>query len=252
MPILTPSLQEKGSDYASSYRQNAAVRQDVDRSGGIVTVNSQASKKVLTQMITYDTKPVPSGPVEEEMVPLSSQDATIKSYVRRINELLDERPIWTRRSLLNKMADHPDFGNVAKVVYQYTGYMFRSGPWRDAVIKFGVDPRSDPKYRIYQTLTFQLGEIGQANKPRRKTRTGMRGGSYPSSERRPKKRGERKHIFDGNSVGTDGKTWQVCDITDPLLKALLNTDKVRTECHVRPRKKLIIYSFPIVIKYPLI
>ncbi|KAJ3509329.1 hypothetical protein NM208_g15684 [Fusarium decemcellulare] len=35
------------------------------------------------------------------------------------------------------------------------------------------------------------------------------------------------HIFDGETFHTDGKVWQVCDITDPLLKDLLDNADIR-------------------------
>jgi general transcription factor 3C polypeptide 5 (transcription factor C subunit 1) len=37
-------------------------------------------------------------------------------------------------------------------------------------------------------------------------------------------------MFDGESYKTDGKVWQVCDITDPLLKELLDNAPIRPEC----------------------
>lgn len=38
------------------------------------------------------------------------------------------------------------------------------------------------------------------------------------------------HIFDGKHAWRDGKVWQVCDITDPLLKGLFDNAQVRPVC----------------------
>ncbi len=35
-------------------------------------------------------------------------------------------------------------------------YSFRNGPYRFVRIKFGVDPRVDPKYRFFQTLDVRF------------------------------------------------------------------------------------------------
>ena len=149
-----------------------------------------------------------------------------------LRQLLEERPIWTRRAIGNRLvAPGREWSNVAKHVYQYAGYMFRSGPWRDAVTKFGVDPRSDPKYRIYQTMTFQIDdkEVEDLEMPN------------PGGRKIDRKaKNKQSHLFDGKTMRLDGKVWQVCDIVDPLLKSLLDTDNLRDECHVRAFHPLLL------------
>lgn len=39
-------------------------------------------------------------------------------------------------------------------------YHFVNGPWRPLWVRYGYDPRKDPKARIYQTFDFRVREIG--------------------------------------------------------------------------------------------
>ena len=45
--------------------------------------------------------------------------------------------------------------NIGKAL-PYCGYMFTGGPWKRALISFGVDPRTISEYRFYQTLIFNM------------------------------------------------------------------------------------------------
>ena len=204
------------------------MKQFVDPSGNVTVTNIQRAYKITTQLVTYDVDIVPQRPQGDAPHP-DLLDPTLQRLIPIAQNLMQQRPIWTRRALANGLAGHE--GVVAtKHVYQYVGYMFKSGPWRDTVVRFGVDPRKDPKYRVYQTLFFKAFDW-------------ERGGKVPQAKRRagrPQRGGRRvanaldreTHIFDGKSVSLDGKMWQVCDIVDPLLKAILATDEIRETCHV--------------------
>lgn len=131
--------------------------------------------------------------------------------------------------MLNRVANQ-EYVYIIKQAFQYVGYMFRSGPWRDAIVKFGIDPRSDPKYRIYQTMMFQIftrDPDGAGHKRWEDERTRF------AKSMRGKEQNKNSHLFDGKTAHMDGKVWQVCDITDPLLKSLLSTIHLREECDIR-------------------
>lgn len=122
---------------------------------------------------------------------------------------------------------------IDNYLFQYVGYEFQSGPWRDAIIKFGLDPRSDPQYRVYQSMLFAFDSH---IKPFKKA-TGIpaRGGDRALLDPKPEQDrglGANSHIFDGINVGLDSKVWQVCDITEPLIKSILGTAELRETCHV--------------------
>ncbi|KAL2177890.1 RNA polymerase III transcription factor IIIC subunit-domain-containing protein [Thermothelomyces heterothallicus CBS 202.75] len=204
--------------------------------GRVVNITSRAP--AAGYFIAHDEYPVPSGPRREP----DMSDPQVAAIITEMRQAMEERPIWTRRSMWNrlgaKFAELPKNGGLVRHCLQYAGYQFKGGPWRDALVKYGLDPRSDPKYRIYQTLIFKL----------HKTRVGSVGRSWQALRRKElgvsnfgkawKDMGAgddamlNTHIFNGESFSTDGKVWQVCDITDPLLARLFAEAEVRPECDV--------------------
>ena len=152
----------------------------------------------------------------------------MQRLIAACRRLMEDRPIFTRRALMNCTACK-DWDNVGqsggKMVFQYVGYSFGSGPWRDAVVRYGVDPRNDAQYRFYQTMMLMLD-----NEPRVGRSKGTK--SKPERTKMAQELSNESHIFDGTNVSKDGKLWQVCDITDPLFKDVLATEYLRTECHV--------------------
>lgn len=121
-----------------------------------------------------------------------------------------------------------------KFVYPYLGYEFTSGPWQNTLVRYGIDPRDDRQYRIYQTMTFQFAdaEMKPNNSdahPRARESTVNRF----ATDNRPHDSMATSHVFDGASVDiTTGKSFQVCDISDRTLQKLLATEVLRKKCHV--------------------
>ena len=175
----------------------------------------------------FDVDTVPAGP-SPDIPPEEGQTPPMKRLIASARRLMEERPIFTRRALMNSIPgdDWETVGqNVAKYVYQYVGYIFQSGPWRDAVVRFGVDPRKEPECRKYQTMMFMLEKEPKDNRAKF-VRT------KPDRTMTSQVAKKESHLFDGQNVSKDGKVWQVCDITDPFLKDLLATEYIRQECHV--------------------
>jgi general transcription factor 3C polypeptide 5 (transcription factor C subunit 1) len=182
-----------------------------DEKGRIKTVNTQAAKKRQVVSVPHDVKNVPTKP-PKGLLAIEKQSEALQQCVKNLLELLETRPAVTRRVACNLV----DWGNEAlfKEATQYVGYSFKSGPFRDTLVKYGLDPRADPKYRCYQTFSFQLvakDKVVAAAK---------------------KKDEEPSHVFDGKSMTTNGKTWQVCDIKEPVLAGLLATENLRPEFDV--------------------
>jgi general transcription factor 3C polypeptide 5 (transcription factor C subunit 1) len=158
---------------------------------------------------------IPEGPSQE---PPDDQD--VLQIIENIKELYNARPIWTRRAIINKVnyAVTEATLHLIRLALPYIGYRFRDGPFKDAIIQFGLDPRKDPKYRMYQTIYFQLAEreVRDPNAP-------WTGTFKPAKTPKRAKRSNDKlsHFFDGRDVAVDGKIWQMCDVTDPLLAKLI-------------------------------
>lgn len=123
------------------------------------------------------------------------------------------RPILTPRVILSQITH----GNKASldIILPYCGYSFKTGPWSNTLIRFGLDPRRESKYRIYQTVEFKWTYDTLI---------------LPGCQEIPRPMFEEKklsHIFDGKSFAPDGKVWQYCDIQDEQLSQIITTSPVR-------------------------
>ncbi|KAK4199929.1 putative transcription factor tau subunit sfc1 [Triangularia verruculosa] len=213
-------------------------------------VNVTARGPAAGYFIAQDEYPVPTAPKKEP----DMSDPQIAAIINEMRAAMEERPIWTRRSMWNrlgaKFAELPKNGGLVRHCLQFAGYQFKGGPWRDALVKYGLDPRTDPKYRVYQTLIFKLhktrigsvgrswqavrrNEISVTNFGRYWRELGVGNGAARGGMNGVGRVDEallKTHVFDGESFSTDGKVWQVIDITDPLLKSLFESAEVRTVC----------------------
>jgi general transcription factor 3C polypeptide 5 (transcription factor C subunit 1) len=230
-----------------AYKQNVSIKTAVDTSGNVTLINEGKGRKIMTIRIAYDAPTVPMSP-PEGVAPIETLDLPLRRLYETLQDLFLQRPVWVRRALRNEVEGNV-FTNQGKHVIYYIGYMFLSGPWKDAIIRYGVDPRKDVKYRIYQTLTFQL----EGNQDKNERAVASEKGQHPNRSTAPQKRGvvrrgpdwenpqrprkdsipNTSHIFDGKVVYLDGKTWQVCDVTDPVVKGILDTKELRKECHLK-------------------
>jgi RNA polymerase III transcription factor (TF)IIIC subunit HTH domain len=130
---------------------------------------------------------------------------------------MENRPLLSRR-VHGALTRHHSVA-IVRMTWSYLGYMFRSGPFKDLLVKFGVDPRSDSKYRIYQSVSFQAPEQRRGNKKRYGQPE-----ADTDSEQLPK-----TYMFDGIGVYLDSRVWQFCDITDPMLRKWLDTAVLNDE-----------------------
>ncbi|TDZ68428.1 Transcription factor tau subunit sfc1 [Colletotrichum trifolii] len=218
-PVWTPMT----LPFIYNYSQNPYVRSEMDHAGQTKLINTQLPT-LIGYFLKADQYPIPEGP----QTPYDGSDEEVTACIAKMQEAMDERPIWTRRSLLNKLGSIVRNANVMKRCVGYVGYQFRGGPWRDAIIKYGVDPRSDPSYRTYQTMIFnmrklQAGHIGETWHAIRSLRT---------EQRQPQGDNHESHIFDGKSYWTDGKVWQICDITDPLVSKMFEAAPTRPQVDI--------------------
>ena len=196
------------------YSQNPYVRTTEDGE----TINVTAVK-VIGYFVGAE-EPAPTGPQTQP----NMNNPQVVRILAEIKKLFEERPIWTRRSLMNRLGSKISTWNELRRHLNYVAYQFKGGPWRDAVIPYGLDPRTSPDYRQYQTVMFKLQRLGD-----------RRPGQSWHSARREEHRSQNEikadsadsHLFDGQNYSGDAKLWQVCDITDPLLRKLLDDAKVR-------------------------
>ncbi|KAJ5442973.1 Transcription factor IIIC subunit 5 [Penicillium cf. griseofulvum] len=219
--IPPPSFSHGDVPFHYIYRQNPTVKQAIGRSGELETVNTQTANKILTHLVSYDIPVVPSNP-RPDMLPISALDSGMLRTIATLNSLYERQPAWTRRGLRNNLKTDEDRLNLRYAI-PYVGYIFRSGPWRDAIIKLGVDPRTSPEYRYYQTFMFRL--LAREAELARDGGGGRRHNvPRPSDQRVIEEEGSSGpstgHIFTGKQpFAQDGRIWMVGDIEDPQLKA---------------------------------
>ncbi|AEO63320.1 uncharacterized protein THITE_2108406 [Thermothielavioides terrestris NRRL 8126] len=245
-PYFTPISLPFGYNYSQNPHTKEVSPGRSDASGTVSedqeyerVVNVTSRSPAAGYFIAHDEYPVPSGPSRQP----DMSDPQVAAIITEMRLAMEERPIWTRRSMWNrlstKFAELPKNGGLVRHCLQYAGYQFKGGPWRDALVKYGLDPRTDPKYRIYQTLIFKLhktriGSVGRSWQAMRRKDTGV--ANFGKAWKNPGGGEEEAvlntHVFNGESFSTDGKVWQVCDITDPLLARLFAEAEVRPECDV--------------------
>lgn len=246
-----------------AYRQNPSVKLLEDPVTGKATWrNTQEAQKIYNYQVQWDTVDYPTAPMPG-IPPLEEASDAFKNTTAILQKLFDERPIWTRRALLNQLSTEVSSLHSVRYCLAYVAFAARSGPWRDTHIRLGVDPRTDPKYRFYQTVMLQLVPKQNPASLEKNYQPGLRLGAsttatetvnaedwsaipetaqrdaetrqaYARSWSRPTDK--KSHIFDGVSpVPPDGKVWQLCDIIDPQLVALrdIPAEKLRLECDNR-------------------
>lgn len=213
LSVSPPSI----TKFHQSYRQNPTVKISVDQSGELTTVNTQQPAKIATHLVSYDADAVPTSP-HEGCPPLNTLDSTLRNTIDALRELFNQRPAWTRRALRNFLTTDEQRTTLRHAI-PYVGYIFRSGPWRDAIIKFGVDPRSSPQYRDYQTFMFR---ILPRDSDGARDGGGGRRHTLPRTEAGVNAALSGTHIFTGEPpLPRDGRIWMARDIQDPQLAAVL-------------------------------
>jgi general transcription factor 3C polypeptide 5 (transcription factor C subunit 1) len=224
-PVL--STMAYPSNYA--YRQNPAIKAFIDPTTGSRRLfNTQAPSKIYTQQCHWNTpsSELPAT-VSARASPLEGEAHNFRGLVTILRTIFARRPIWTRRSLANQLPSNaPIF--LAKYAIAYVAYAMRSGPWRDTYVRHGVDPRSDPSYRRYQTLMIQLISSKKSSTENKKYEDIAHGWRTDPDK--------NSHIFTGKGdIPFDGKSWQLCDLEDPLLKNLVEIPDlhIREQCEDR-------------------
>ncbi|EKM80519.1 hypothetical protein AGABI1DRAFT_73813 [Agaricus bisporus var. burnettii JB137-S8] len=185
--------------------------------------------------IMFNDAEIPQGPPPAVA---SERTAVNQDLLKKLIERFEERPIWTRASLLNQfsLAESRDILN-SKPLLPLVCYVFQDGPWRDTLVRFRYDPRKEPEARLYQRLYFR-----NANHPisrpsvvtRRQDRSSANAQTRNASERADQESERRSHIFDGKTITKETAAFQLCDICDPMLKAMIeNPEGIRDTCHER-------------------
>ncbi|KXN87859.1 Transcription factor tau subunit sfc1 [Leucoagaricus sp. SymC.cos] len=236
-----PVFSRQAIPQAYNFRANTAsvVTTVVDEETG------EEKKRMINRMrwkgygpaaIMFNDVEIPNGPppsVENE------RQIVNQTLLAKLIERFKERPIWTRSSLFNQFppSEARDILN-SKPLLPLVCYVFQDGPWRDTLVKFQYDPRKEPRARFYQRLYFRNANH-PISRPSVVTRRQDRS-STSIQARNLSEHGESEvdkkssHIFDGKIITKETAAFQLCDISDPMLKSMIqDPDSLRDVCHER-------------------
>ncbi|KAI5091486.1 general transcription factor 3C polypeptide 5 [Silurus meridionalis] len=105
--------------------------------------------------VNFEDKTVPTEPLEAaktnwQKTAMHHSDLKAEEEMR---ELFERRPIWSRNAVKANINIHPE---KLKLLLPFLAYYMLTGPWRSLWVRFGYDPRKDPKAKIYQVLDFRI------------------------------------------------------------------------------------------------
>ena len=188
-------------------------------------------------MVEKDASTIPQGP-SSHLDPLTSTPPAMQLCVKRVKEIFAETPISTRRAIFNMYLSRHGPGSadsardnwrpIFRFALPYVSYMFKSGPYRDAYVVFGVDPRKDQKWAKYQTAIFNFRTYKWRNKAIGQTNIDKL------------LDGRNNHLFTGKELHTQVVSYCFADILDPMLRKLIDESPLRDKFDVHLRLVLFL------------
>ncbi|KAK9365309.1 RNA polymerase III transcription factor IIIC subunit-domain-containing protein [Lipomyces kononenkoae] len=214
-----------------SYRQNPAVHAVTDDSGTTRLVNKSIVQRLFSKVVRWTDAAVPDESYATKNLPVAKATAANPRLLEIIDLLrtkFEERPIWTRRALEEEALDEElrrMWASHVKFALPYVAFTWKSGPWRATYTKYGIDPRKDKAYAKYQTEYFRISPRDEME-PKKPVRSVPLKDEEDLEDRKPTN--VPTHIFDGIHLPA-GRSFQLCDITDPVLADLVQHGGLRDE-----------------------
>ncbi|RLV92573.1 Transcription factor tau 95 kDa subunit [Spathaspora sp. JA1] len=160
-PVLSPI--RFPFDYKYQKNPLTTAVKDV-KSGEIKVVANRNTLKLYTIMLDYHTGIVPKQPAPElqenfkklsaKKLPVNSPDTALLECIQWAKGIFEVKPIWLRKQLEDVVPDK--LKRALKQALPYVSYIYKSGPWRFANIKLGVDPKNDSSFWVYQSEYFRI------------------------------------------------------------------------------------------------
>lgn len=108
-----------------------------------------------TIALPFNIQAVPKKINWEDHIPKNSSEW---DWQMAVCKLFDERPVWPRQSLYERLLDdgvQVSVGQFKSLLFK-AGYYFSTGPFGKFWIRKEYDPRKDPESRIYQRIDFRM------------------------------------------------------------------------------------------------
>lgn len=138
------------------YKKNSAT---VMKEGKLTTKNKHI--KLHSTIIKWEDQPPtePSEKLKQQIVffEQNSQNVIYKDIletIKLLKALFDSKPIWIRKHLEAVLPIH--LKQCLRHALPEVSYTYAKGPWRQAYIKFGIDPKASSEYGKYQTEGFRV------------------------------------------------------------------------------------------------
>ncbi|KAI8882142.1 hypothetical protein K501DRAFT_286034 [Backusella circina FSU 941] len=223
LPPPTFSVAEVPFSY--NYRQNAPVvrvrMKQPDGSYKIKLLNRSRPNSHEITHVHFGDERVPNQSWYKLHEIVNEKELETK---QKIEKLFEERPIWSRFAIQNMLPMRCE--KHIKKVLPFISYTLVDGPWRECWVKYGVDPRKDKKYGIYQVMSIRRqNNFDKTHGKKKKRSTLLR--TYTLRDNRDTSAEnddspQKKHIFDGIEPPSRNFFFQVCDITDPDIVHIIN------------------------------
>ncbi|TXT07262.1 hypothetical protein VHUM_03432 [Vanrija humicola] len=192
------------------------------------------SRKTGWAMITIGSShPVPTQPEEGIRQHMPKLDQKI---LKKLQDLLDERPVWMRYSLLAQFSDAERYEIESNKMYlPAVAFTYGAGPFWKTMVRWGYDPCSDPaahKYqRVYIYLDVKRGRNNVLNAPAEDVdeEEAKRPSFWWETEQdrriaeglRPPMDKAKSYLFDGQLLHRNKPDYQLIDIHDPIIEPFI-------------------------------
>jgi len=209
LDILPPPLfSTLTQPFYYAYKQTPYLKLVDDGSGNQQVVHTVGSVKMFSNILTWGDV-VPDGP------PAGLEETPRKAVMDCVNDLkqlFEKRPSYTRRWLLNYLG--PIVSRYLKFALPYVAYYYRSGPWRGAYIRYGLDPSVHTELAPFQVEHFRI--TGEDTKD--------------DEEEEPMVEPHSEYVFDGTK-SPNVPMVQLEDIRDGFLEKYIHTPNLRNKVH---------------------
>lgn len=170
--------------------------------------NAADIKARLPWLVSFNDTELPRVPCAEALSCMVNMNPTM---VSKLKAVFEERPVLTR-IYANSKVPEISYTDLAKILPVFA-FCLVDGPWRNCWLKYGVDPRSDPRYRMYQVVQCRNNLISESLEP-----------AEHGTEDVP------EYQFYGTTAGTHFGSYQFIDIHYKPLTDLVQSATPVTAC----------------------
>lgn len=165
-------------------------------------------KARLPWLVSFHDTDLPRVPCAEALNSMVNMDPAM---VTKLKAVFEDRPVLTR-IYANAKVPEISYGDLARVLPIFA-FCFVDGPWRNCWVKYGTDPRSDPRFRLYQVVQCRNNLISESLEL-----------PDSGSEHDP------EYQFHGTSAGTHFANYQFIDVLYKPLSDLVQAAEPVSAC----------------------